>query len=111
MEKAVLCISTSPPDHARRIARLLVEEGHAACVNIIPGADSIYRWKGKIEEDHESVLLLKTAASHGAALESRLLELHPHDCPEFIVLDIADGAKGYLEWVMKNTGPGEDSRE
>lgn len=111
MEKIVLCISTSPPDHARQIARQLVEERHAACVNILEGAHSIYHWKGKVEEEPESILLLKTAEESSSGLESRLREIHPHDCPEFIILNIDGGGQEYLDWVLKNSGLREDLRE
>ncbi len=106
----MLCISTSPPDLAGQLARQLVEEALAACVNVLPGARSVYRWKGEIEEEAESLLLLKTAENRVDALESRLRQLHPHDCPEFIVLTVDGGSEEYLTWVLENSRSREEPR-
>ena len=95
-----LAISTAAtPAQAERIASALVEERLAACVNIVPGATSIYRWKGKLHRDREVLLLLKTTATTLDALRDRLLELHPYDEPEFLAFDVASGAPDYLRWL------------
>jgi periplasmic divalent cation tolerance protein len=81
------------------LARVLVEERLAACVNILPSMVSIYRWKGAVEEDHEHQMVIKTTADRVPALEARLRQLHPYELPEFLVLDVAGGGAAYLTWV------------
>jgi periplasmic divalent cation tolerance protein len=87
------------PDDARRLARTLVEERLAACATLIPAAESIYRWEGRIESAAETLLLLKTAPDQLAALQARLHELHPYDTPEFLVLPVEAGSDRYLAWL------------
>lgn len=101
----VLLVLSTAPDRAtaERIASTLVEERLAACVNIMPGVRSIYRWKGKIERDAEVLCLIKTRASLLAKLSRRLTALHPYDVPEVIALRISGGAKPYLKWLMDQT--------
>jgi periplasmic divalent cation tolerance protein len=101
-----LVISTAPPDKAAELARQLVEERLAACVNILPGARSIYRWQGEICDDEESVLLLKTTSERMAELTARLVELHPYDVPEVVGLELCagEGNPAYLEWVRDCVG-------
>lgn len=90
-------------EEAKNIARALVEERLAACVNIIPGATSIYRWQGAIHQDQEQVLLIKTRHQHLPALESRLKALHSADVPEFLVLIPESGSRDYLLWLDEST--------
>lgn len=87
-------------DTAQRIASSLVEEGLAACVNILPGVWSVYMWEGKATQDEELLLLAKTDASRYQALERRVLELHPYELPEIIALPVAGGLESYLKWVV-----------
>ena len=84
------------------LARTLVEERLAACVNVLPEMMSVYRWKGRVEQDSERQLVIKTSPSRVAALEARLRELHPYDLPEFVVLD-ATASAAYAEWVGEST--------
>jgi periplasmic divalent cation tolerance protein len=84
---------------ADALARTLVGERLAACVNVLPPMQSIYRWKGAIEAASERQLLMKTAARRVADLKRRLAELHPYDVPEILVLAVNDGGESYLEWV------------
>lgn len=84
---------------AARIARALVEEELAACVSLVPGVRSIYRWQGAIEESAELLGVIKTTAEGTARLIARLVELHPYDVPEAIALDIAEGHAPYLAWL------------
>ena len=101
---ALLVLSTAPDRAtAERIAGALIEERLAACVNIVPGVSSIYRWKGKIERDAEVLCLIKTRASLLTKLSRRLTALHPYDVPEVIALPISGGAKPYLKWLMDQT--------
>jgi periplasmic divalent cation tolerance protein len=94
---------------AAALARTLVEERLAACVNILPVMTSIYRWRGRIEVEPEQQLLIKTASNRVADLERRLKELHPYEVPEFLVLPAGDqGAAAYLAWVresVEDAGP------
>ncbi len=84
---------------ADALARALVEERVAACVNIVPNVTSVYRWQGQIETSEEFLLLVKTRADRVEKLRERLLDLHPYDVPEFVVFDVAEGSAGYLRWV------------
>ena len=86
---------------AAGLARTLVEERLAACVNILPAMTSFYRWQGVVEEDREQQLIMKTTADRVAALEARVRALHSYDLPEFLVLS-ASGSAAYLEWVVQS---------
>lgn len=95
-----LVLSTCPDmDSARRIARALVSERLAACVNIVPVAQSIYRWRGKTESATEQLLIIKSRARDFRALEQRLHALHPYELPELLAVSISDGSPGYLAWL------------
>jgi periplasmic divalent cation tolerance protein len=89
---------------AAALARTLVTEQLAACVNILPVMTSVYRWKGSIEEEQERQLIIKTTRARLAALEARLRQIHPYDVPEFLVLAVAGGSDAYLQWLVENTG-------
>ena len=90
-------------DKAQGVARILVEEGLAACVNIVPGVVSVYKWKGKVEEGQEAIFFAKTQKSLFPRLKARVLELHDYEVPCIISLDIADGDKKFLRWIEKET--------
>ena len=96
---------TCPTDAAERIARELVERRLAACVNVVPNLVSVYRWKGKIQRDTESLLILKTRSERVPEIEAALPEIHPYDVPELIALPVEQGAKAYLDWVLEVTAP------
>jgi periplasmic divalent cation tolerance protein len=83
---------------AAALARTLVQEGLAACVNVLPVMTSVYRWKGVVEQDREQQLVIKTARAGLPALQARLRELHPYELPEFLVLS-ASGSEAYLGWI------------
>ncbi len=91
---------------APALARTLVEERLAACVNILPVMVSVYRWKGSVEQARERQLLIKTTPDRLAALEHRLRQLHPYELPEFVVLRPSGGSEAYLRWVEESTTPG-----
>ena len=99
----VLVLVTCPAERAAEIARPLVEEKLAACVNIVPGLRSIYTWEGKISDEPEALLLIKTRAALFEPLRARVLELHLYDVPEVIALPIVAGHPDYLRWVMEST--------
>lgn len=99
-EETLLACSTFPEiETARRIAQQLVTENLAACANIIPAVESIYRWQDKIENAQETLVFFKTTAARYAAFQERLKSLHPYEVPEIICLRIAGGLPEYLRWV------------
>jgi len=87
---------------ALALARTLVDERLAACVNVLPTMVSIYRWKGSVEQDKEHQIVIKTTSDRLPALEVRLRQLHPYELPEFLVLDLAGGGDAYLAWVRES---------
>lgn len=100
----VLVLTTLPGDaDAGAFARTLVEDRLAACVNLLPLMESIFRWEGKIDRETERQLLIKTSRARVVALWERVRALHPYDVPEFIVLPIADGNAAYLQWLGEST--------
>jgi periplasmic divalent cation tolerance protein len=101
----ILLVTTPSADSAAAIARTLVEEGLAACGNVVPGIRSIYRWEGKVQEDAEALLVIKTERRHVPELKLRLLELHPYQIPELLVLPVEDGLPAYLEWLAASVRP------
>jgi periplasmic divalent cation tolerance protein len=105
MAQLLLCLSTCPDaGTAARVARGLVAERLAACVNRVPGVASTFRWQGEIHDDAEVLLLIKTTRDRFDALRRRLVELHPYEVPELIALEVADGLPGYLDWLVRETG-------
>ena len=99
----VIVLSTFPADgDADALARTLVDERLAACVNLLPPMTSMYRWEGKIERSLERQLIIKTTAAGVDQLKARLTELHPYDVPEILVIPIADGSAKYLEWLRNS---------
>jgi periplasmic divalent cation tolerance protein len=102
---AIVVYVTAPQeDEAAAIAKALVGEGLAACVNIVRGIRSLYRWQGKIEDDTEVLMIIKTQASLFERLSSRVRELHSYSVPEVIALPIVSGSDDYLAWVRDVTG-------
>jgi periplasmic divalent cation tolerance protein len=89
-------------DEAERIARSLVDQRLAACVNIIPGVTSIYRWQGALETAAEILLLIKTTAANLDPLEAALHRLHSYEVPEFLVLTPESASRPYLEWLFQS---------
>jgi len=102
--QVVAVLITAPEEEtARRIARALVEERLAACVNLVPGVRSIYRWQGVVEEAAEVLLIAKTHAERVAALAARVRDLHPYELPEVVTLPVSDGSEPYLRWVVSES--------
>lgn len=102
-DEALLAFSTFPDaETARRIAHTLVSEKLAACANIIPTMNSIYRWKGKIETGDETIVLFKTTQDRFDAFQEKLRSLHPYEVPEIICVKIDKGLPDYLRWVVEN---------
>lgn len=107
MAEEVLVVLTTWPDveRARAAARTFVEEKLAACGNIVPGVESIYRWKGTVETSAEVLVVFKTTIARYQAFEMRLLQLHPYEVPEIVTLRAADGLPSYLRWVEASCLP------
>ena len=102
----VLVLTTLPGDtDASAFARAVVEERLAACVNVLPPMESVYRWEGEIQRDAERQIVMKTSRDRVPALWERMRELHPYDVPEFIVMPIVDGNDAYLRWIGESTTP------
>lgn len=91
------------------IADRVVAEGLAACVNVVPEVRSVYRWHEEIETEREALAIIKTTRAAVAGLQRRVLELHPYDVPEFIVLPVESGNPSYLEWVTNSITAEADS--
>jgi len=100
----ILVLTTVPEEETgHNIGRTLVEENLAACVTVSPSARSFYRWEGKLCNEREHVLFIKTRASLFGRLEARIKALHPHKVPEIVSLRIERGLKGYLDWLGEET--------
>lgn len=109
-ERVAVVLVTGPDAEAlRSIAGTVVEERLAACANIIPLVESIYRWEGEVRRETEALAILKSAESRLAALRQRVSELHPYDVPEFLALPVGSGLDAYLEWVVSATTPDADA--
>ena len=102
---AVVLVTAPDAETGARLARSLVEERLAACANLIPGVRSIYRWEGRVQDDAEVLLVLKTRAERVDALAARVCELHPYDVPEVVALPAVGGSRAYLDWVRAESGP------
>jgi len=104
---ALLCLCTCPDaGTAERIATSLVGERLAACVNVLPGMTSVYRWQGKVEQAGEWLLLAKTTRDRLDALSARVVALHPYELPEVLAVEATGGLPAYLDWIAANTRPG-----
>ena len=102
-DPAMLVFTTAATEEeAGRIAHLLVEERLAACVNLVPAVQSIYRWQGAVETDSEVLLIIKTAASRIERLEQTILAHHSYQVPEFLVLPVPSGSERYLDWLHES---------
>lgn len=98
-EVRIVLTTAGSREEAERIGRALVEERLAGCATSLPGVQSIYHWRGEIETDSETLLLLKTEIGKLDALHTRLLALHSYETPEFLVLSVEAASQGYREWL------------
>jgi periplasmic divalent cation tolerance protein len=96
-------MTAASPDEAARIARALIEERLAACVNILPAARSVYRWQGQVEAAEETVLIAKSRAGLFPELERKVKSLSSYDCPCIVALPIVAGHRPYLDWLAGET--------
>ncbi len=104
----VVVYITAPREEANRIARVLVEEKLAACANIVDRVSSIYWWEGRVEEDEEALIILKTELGLVSRLVRRVKEIHPYSVPEVIALPIIAGNPDYLVWISESIGVKEE---
>ncbi|HEY9279815.1 MAG TPA: divalent-cation tolerance protein CutA [Eoetvoesiella sp.] len=107
MADDVVVVLSNAPDLllAKRIAHVLVEEGLAACVNLGAASLSMYMWKGQLEGSEEIPLTMKTTRAMLPALTARLIQLHPYEVPEVLVVSVSGGSESYLSWVRQQTLP------
>jgi periplasmic divalent cation tolerance protein len=98
-DKRIVLSTAGSQEEARKIAHALVERRLAACVNILPGVESMYRWQGKVETAAEWLLVMKTTAEAFPALREALRELHSYEVPECLMLTVEDGDAAYLQWI------------
>ncbi len=98
-DKRIVLSTASSKEEAHKIAHHLVEQQLAACVNMVPQIESVYRWQGKMESSHEWLLLIKTTAEQFPAVRDAIRELHSYDLPECICVAIEDGSPAYLQWI------------
>jgi len=103
MKHTVTLVTCPTAAVAKRIARALVDEKLAACVNIVPRIVSIYRWGGRRREEAETLLVIKSGAARTKALTKRVKEMHPYDVPEVLQLPIVSGTREYLRWIDEGT--------
>ncbi|HEY6350614.1 MAG TPA: divalent-cation tolerance protein CutA [Candidatus Angelobacter sp.] len=101
--KARIVLTTAgSQEEAQKIGHALVERKLAACVNIVPGIESIYRWQGKVESAAEWLLVVKTTAEAFSSVRDAIQELHSYDLPECVMLEVGDGSEAYLGWIGEN---------
>ncbi len=106
-DEQVLMVMTNAPDNAsaHALARAVVDARLAACVNVLHGVHSVYRWQGRVEEATEVTLLIKTTRHHYPALQQALVAAHPYDLPEVIAWPLAEGYAPYLNWIASEISP------
>jgi periplasmic divalent cation tolerance protein len=102
--KRLVLSTAGTKEEAQKIAHALVEQQLAACVNIVPQMQSVYRWQGKVEEAEEFLLLIKTSAERFAKVSAALRELHSYEVPECVSVAIDDGSADYLKWLAESVG-------
>src|SRR5262249_33276188 len=104
MTDALLVLTTLPSsDVAAELAKTVVGEKLAACANILPALRSIYRWQGKVHDENEVLVLLKTQGRQYESLKARILALHPYEVPEVIAIPVERGHQAYLDWILSET--------
>ena len=104
-DRALLCLVTAPAEAAPQLARTMVEARLCACVNLLPAVQSIYRWQDAVEESHETLLLIKTAAHRFEELRRMVVQHHPYELPEIVAVNIADAHAPYLQWLLQESSP------
>jgi periplasmic divalent cation tolerance protein len=108
-DKRIVLTTVSSKEEALKVARHLVESRIAACVNIVPGLTSIYRWQGNVEEAGEWLLVVKTTDSAVARVSQTIARLHSYELPECICLAVEDGSPAYLKWIAESVSEDKSS--
>lgn len=103
----IVFVTAPSLDVARQLSAGILERRLAACANLVPGMESHYWWEGKICQENEILIILKTTEARLAELETHVLEAHPYDTPEFVAWPLTTGSEKYLAWLTENTGPRE----
>jgi len=103
-DKRIVLSTAGSEEEARKIAHYLVERQLAACVNMVPRMESIYRWQGRVESSEEWLMLIKTSADQFPAVRDAIRELHSYELPECIAVAIEDGSAEYLDWLGDSLG-------
>jgi periplasmic divalent cation tolerance protein len=101
-DKVVVLVTCASADEAGKIATAVVEQRLAACANIVSGIRSVYRWEGKVQDDQETLLIIKTTRERFAALRDAVQKLHSYSVPEVIALPIVEGTEKYLNWIQES---------
>lgn len=104
-EIIVVMVTVGAESHGIEIGRALIEERLAACVNLVKGVRSLYMWEGRLNDDQETLMLIKTRGSIFSRLKDRVAQLHPYQVPEIIALPVVEGSPSYLQWVAEMTEP------
>ena len=102
-DELIVFVTVPSGEDASRIGEALVSERLAACVNVVPGIESIYRWQGEVSRDAEWLLIIKTTSAHFEAMERRVKDLHAYTTPEVIGFKISQGSDDYLRWIREST--------
>ena len=103
MSETITFVTCSTGREAKQLARTLVKERLAACVNIVAGVTSVYTWKGRVEQGREVLLIIKSRTALSRRLTARVRKLHSYDCPEVVTLRISSGNPDYLRWIREST--------
>ena len=106
VDTLVVLVTVPSTDVGTTMARTLVEEHLAACVNVVPGVRSIYFWEGRLQDEGEALLVVKTGRERYLALQRRILALHPYSVPEILALPVESGSPAYVAWVRESVGTG-----
>lgn len=104
VDTLVVLVTVPSAEEGMRMARTLVEERLAACVNVVPAVRSIFFWEGRLQEEGEALLVMKTGRERYDALEHRILALHPYSVPEILALPVESGSSAYVAWVRESVG-------
>jgi periplasmic divalent cation tolerance protein len=104
MRKTPLIVLCTVPDRetAEEIANILIADNLAACVNIVPGVTSVYRWENRIEQAEELILVIKTGSRAYRPLQDKITDLHPYELPEIVAVSVQDGLPAYLDWLTQS---------
>jgi periplasmic divalent cation tolerance protein len=103
-EVRVVFCTFPDPEAAQRISQAAVEKRYAACASLVPSVKSIYRWRHRVQQADETLVVYKTSAASYPDLETFLLKSHPYEVPEIVALPISTGSSAYLHWVIENSG-------